>query len=647
MFNYCALVAGLAVATLAGSLRAAERTGDKYTLAMNLSPGSSWSFERNTLLQGASQSSMNGQLMQQRQEGMALRLSGTITVLEASKGLPTVLRVTFGRDCHFSKQASDSPGQSPMLPIAGQTLLVRRFGDAVVHNASAVLPPEVLSELRLLTGHDPTAYPPRPVAVGEEWAVPAEQVAKVLGTNPQSDRATLKGKLLEIQESGGRKNARIHLSGDVQRRLPDLSVLTGQMTADLAIDLASGRVLSQELGYQDRSVLQSGGGLGVVNQTSLQMGGRATITDEPKALAAAAKRPEPVPPRQGTVRFCRAVIRDTALGMDALSLMVPSGWTCDGKVAWRTHPTEPALVSATVANPKGIGAGADISQNELHRWRAGDFQGDVRQSLAGSGGQPRTAVCGRQVVYGQRNSLCGADPVQFLQQLLFPRQRPELAGARVVEVTDSPWAAAILGQRYSQERKSDLHTARVRLEYSTDGKQLEEDFLLALSFTPLVEQQVLWQTELACSLRAEKGKLDPAADLFQTMLCSPRVDLKWYSRERQAAANTVAAINRSLQAAGKMSQTAHESNEQISEGIRASYEQRQAVVDRTTADFCRAIRSVEVYSNPFERRPVELPSGYNHVWTNPRGEYVLTDNPNLNPNVGDNLQWKRLEAARQ
>jgi hypothetical protein len=36
---------------------------------------------------------------------------------------------------------------------------------------------------------------------------------------------------------------------------------------------------------------------------------------------------------------------------------------------------------------------------------------------------------------------------------------------------------------------------------------------------------------------------------------------------------------------------------------------------------------------------VELPSGYNNAWCNNRGEYILVDDPNFNPNESSNLNW--------
>jgi hypothetical protein len=40
---------------------------------------------------------------------------------------------------------------------------------------------------------------------------------------------------------------------------------------------------------------------------------------------------------------------------------------------------------------------------------------------------------------------------------------------------------------------------------------------------------------------------------------------------------------------------------------------------------------------------VRLPSGYNHAWVNKNGEYVVSDNPNYNPNQGSNISWDELK----
>ena len=76
-----------------------------------------------------------------------------------------------------------------------------------------------------------------------------------------------------------------------------------------------------------------------------------------------------------------------------------------------------------------------------------------------------------------------------------------------------------------------------------------------------------------------------------------------------------------------------------------SYRQRQESQDRTQS-WSEYIRGVDTYKNPFEGRPVQLPSGYDSAWLNPRGEYLLTNQGGFNPNVGDMTEWRRMDRRQ-
>lgn len=39
---------------------------------------------------------------------------------------------------------------------------------------------------------------------------------------------------------------------------------------------------------------------------------------------------------------------------------------------------------------------------------------------------------------------------------------------------------------------------------------------------------------------------------------------------------------------------------------------------------------------------VEIPNEFRYVYANSLGEYIVTDNPNFNPNVGSNINWTIL-----
>jgi len=71
----------------------------------------------------------------------------------------------------------------------------------------------------------------------------------------------------------------------------------------------------------------------------------------------------------------------------------------------------------------------------------------------------------------------------------------------------------------------------------------------------------------------------------------------------------------------------------------------QAVHDRLTTDWSRTIRDVDGFYDPHREEVVELPAGYGNAWANNLGEYVLTEDPNFNPNIGSNLHWEPMKSV--
>ena len=96
------------------------------------------------------------------------------------------------------------------------------------------------------------------------------------------------------------------------------------------------------------------------------------------------------------------------------------------------------------------------------------------------------------------------------------------------------------------------------------------------------------------------------------MLYSEKLNIQWlnlYTQIQQAVVrNQMEASNRAVELSRYLSQT----NRQISDGIRRSYEMRQAATDRAAAKFDQYVRGVDQYR--LKDRSVELPSGYHNAW---------------------------------
>jgi hypothetical protein len=59
------------------------------------------------------------------------------------------------------------------------------------------------------------------------------------------------------------------------------------------------------------------------------------------------------------------------------------------------------------------------------------------------------------------------------------------------------------------------------------------------------------------------------------------------------------------------------------------------------------IRGVQTFRDPSTGATFELSNQYDHAWLNGTNEYVMTGDPNFNPNGNLNGNWTRLEVVRQ
>lgn len=64
-----------------------------------------------------------------------------------------------------------------------------------------------------------------------------------------------------------------------------------------------------------------------------------------------------------------------------------------------------------------------------------------------------------------------------------------------------------------------------------------------------------------------------------------------------------------------------------------AYNDRDLTTDRMRRENIEAIRGVETYSDPVAGTPVQFDYNYNHAWRVNDGSYLLTKDPNFNPNA--------------
>ena len=335
--------------------------------------------------------------------------------------------------------------------------------------------------------------------------------------------------------------------------------------------------------------------------------------------------------KEAAIRLKTHIVQDPQLGVEAFRFLMPTDWKVEGGVVWRANPARPATVSIRIYDSAGveeIGAVPDIPCV----WAP---------TLPAFGFPPGSRYLGAEV----RPPI--ADAVETIRALILPRY-PEVRAAKIVKQEELPEMAMAVANAYYPDLvgKARFSGGKVRLDYEYQGKPVEMDVYAIVGVWTFPIQGVPmtnWGADGIRYSRAPNGKLDEQYKLFQTVLYSEKLNIEWlnlYSQIQQIMVNNqIQASNRAVELSRYLTQT----NRQISDTVRRSYEQRETATDRAAANFDRYIRGVDQYRNPFGSNVVELPSGYRDVWANANGEYILSDNANFNPNVGGTQGWRQMQ----
>lgn len=328
----------------------------------------------------------------------------------------------------------------------------------------------------------------------------------------------------------------------------------------------------------------------------------------------------------------RVMDRPDMIGGEAMSLLIPATWEGEGSVAWRLHPTMPAGALLRIRNLAGPEA--------FEAWPAQPYSWGGM--LAMTGFPEGSNYLGNEVRPPPANAF------EYLERYVLPRVRGGIQ-LRVVDRAEMPALADAIRAQNAAEGNylpTEVTAARVRVEYEQDGKTIEEDFYCSLNkiFLP-GGNMVIWIADQLGAMRAEKGKLEDQAKILQTLVSSIRLNPQWLNRYQQLVEALVAYQNQQIANAGVLSRIISQTHDEISESRQRSYEQRQATMDRINDNYSQYQRGVDEYRNPDTGTRVELPSGYSHAWRGLNDEYIVTDNPNFNPNVELNGDWTALERG--
>ena len=187
---------------------------------------------------------------------------------------------------------------------------------------------------------------------------------------------------------------------------------------------------------------------------------------------------------------------------------------------------------------------------------------------------------------------------------------------------------------------------RARVEFQKDGKP-QEGWLGIAVVTRIYRQGrgVFYDSHAidSMALRTAKGQLDSNDKLFKVMVSSVRPEPKW---QAYSGGIIVKLLNAEAQ------------KEAIQDKIVADLQRyaAQTIMDVTAnqmkgsmnsaAGFDQNIRGVQTFRNPATGGTMELSNLYDHAWLNSSNEYVMSDDPNFNPNAQLSGSWNQLQVVR-
>ena len=458
---------------------------------------------------------------------------------------------------------------------------------------------------------------------------------------------------------------------------------------------------------------QCGGSIpsGYGNQVTCRYCGSSLVRLPPPAqqagpAASSGENPESVATGAWGVRMKRAACTDPKSGLIAFQFLIPADWEFTSDIWWRDSATLPAIPSFRAWNPSGPEQiewlptipnvwRKNILTEVLSKWgpKSHFFKEDgieqrapmtapevlrslvvprYRGQLEGQAEKPkRSAMGGLSSLIGEEKfqqrmeilrQIPGVESIKkHFKSLVSPRYKPYGVAVRTIAEEPLPkLAESLRGGEADAFDPLSSDGARIRINYSLDGKQMEEDVFCVVSKVVTrtgsrlsAQENIFWTAEALYAFRASAGHLDAVGQACMASVKSFKINPQWLHacraesqrilNERAMFArmmNKMAADQRrSLQRLGDLSRSISDASDSIMDG----YFERSAAYDRMGEKYSEAIRGVDSYVDPTSDYSPQLPGGYDHAWGNGLGEYIVSNDHLFDPNLNSTMNWQQLE----
>ena len=330
---------------------------------------------------------------------------------------------------------------------------------------------------------------------------------------------------------------------------------------------------------------------------------------------------------------------DRMTGMEAFRLLIPKGWQAEGTISWSANPALPAQARFRFYNPNGAEE-FNLFPTQSYFW--------TNNQMFLSTNPPGSLRFGTLVMRP-------IDLRNAFMQVIIPKFRTKVSGLKITEEKQVAELARLARGELIRGVHSSAEGGKIRIQYQQNSRLIEEEIYAAVSqfVTDLPGSAFsrgyfidYWYIDYVFSFKAEKNRLDSQSKVFQTMVYSLKVNPRWFARVSNVKEMMVQQIIRGIKAVGRIGEMVARAGSEMRADQMHAWEQRQQAQDRIAQNFSDYIRGVDRFHDPFSGKEVELPSGYGRAFANNLGEYIVTDSPSYNPNIGSNLHWEELTPAK-
>jgi hypothetical protein len=341
----------------------------------------------------------------------------------------------------------------------------------------------------------------------------------------------------------------------------------------------------------------------------------------------------------------RVVIADPGNNVPAaVDVMIPTTWQLKGSIG--------------VMSGMG-GCFADLESVSIHAQSADgslvfESMPDFTFQYADDQNTVRTMTQEGQAFAKGNLKPCPVVPPQraadFLQKQIIPKFH---AGKRVISVDPYPDFNQLLRQRLGLPLKDTANqgpvrtdAARARLEYDRDGRTFEQWVTVAewMHLYPAGQGNVYdGHAIMMMSFSAPKGQLDNNEKLFKLMAFNITHEPAW-----DAMINKMIAILYRQQQVeeAKRSQMIAQLQQHVADTINEVTANSMRGANQAAFGADQNIRGVQTFRNPQTGATFELSNLHDHAWLNGTNEYLMSDDPNFNPNGQLNGNWTSLQPVR-